>query len=83
MPDVSGVFFSCYIHASCVRVILQLLYPCLICESYSSADVSMSYFSGVFLSGYSSCRITLTQQAWIQQLKNNPDKSDMDTAAEE
>jgi hypothetical protein len=33
--------------------------------------------------GYSSWRIPLTNQAWIQQLKNTPTKSGMDTAADE
>ena len=31
--------------------------------------------------GYSSWRIPLTHQAWMQQLKNNPGKLGMDTAA--
>jgi hypothetical protein len=32
---------------------------------------------------YFSAAVSMPKQAWIQQLKNNPDKSDMDTAAEE
>jgi hypothetical protein len=53
IPDVSGAYFSCYIHTWCVTDIPQLW------------------------------RIFLTNQAWIQQLKNTSDRSSMNTAAEE
>jgi hypothetical protein len=53
------------------------MYPCPIFQGYSSAAASMLDLVGILF------RITLTNQAWIQQRKNNPHKSGMDTAAEE
>ena len=59
MPDFSGVFSSCCFHARfvsccfhawCARGILQLFYPCLMCQGYTSAVVSMPGVSGIYFS---------------------------------
>jgi hypothetical protein len=63
MPDASGVCLSCCIHAWFFTGILQLLYPCI--PDTSSMDTAAAEYPWHNRDGYSSWRITLTNQACI------------------